>query len=126
MNKKLAASILGVALMATPAFAFALTLEDAQLQIRNLLTAIAVLKAEKEGTSAACALITSSQSVAVGEPFLLLWSSYGATDATVNAWAPSGAFTIVIDKPGIRQYKLDFFGNNGYKTTCTALISVHQ
>lgn len=124
--KKIAAALFGLTLAAVPLFASAGTLEDLELQIRSLLTTVAVLQAAESGASSACAVVASKTSVAVNEPFLLMWGSYGGTDPSANHWPPTGVFTIKLDKPVKKKYTLDFYGSDGATSSCSVVVSVHK
>mgnify|MGYP001558927708 FL=1 len=95
----------------------------------HVLGRIAALQAEKSGSAVACALVASKSSAAVGEPFSLIWNSYGAKDpadgGAVSQWARGGISTVTLDKPGNYKYKFTFNGVSGGQTECSTTISIH-
>mgnify|MGYP001566347268 FL=1 len=126
----LIATFLGVALMLAPLIASAATVADIETQLMHVLGQIAALEAQASGNSVACALVASRSSVAVGEPFALIWNSFGAKDpadgGAVSQWARGGISTVTLDKPGNYKYKFTFNGVSGGQTECSTTISIHM
>lgn len=128
MRMKRLSALLAIIAFALPLAATASTLNDIELQVMYMLGQIAALKAERSGSSVACALVASTPSAAVHEPFELIWNSFGAQDPAdggpVNQWARGGISTVILDKPGLYRYDFVFYGMSGGRTTCTATIPI--
>ncbi len=120
------AALLALVCIATPLSAFA-EVSEVDLRVMHILGQIAAITAEKSGTPVACALISTKESVRVNEPFKLIWNSFGAVDpgeSSMSQWERGGAFTIVVDTPGIKQYRFVFYAPSGEKAVCTVLVSI--
>jgi hypothetical protein len=132
MMQKLVAFAAGILLLASPALVAADTLGDLQAQLGHLLAQIATLEAQQEmadtGAPITCALVTSKNTVRVGEPFLLAWGSQGALDIgedpTQSVWPPNGVSTIKMQEQGRRKYTFKFYGHGGISTTCSVTFTV--
>lgn len=111
-----------------PFAASAASVADIEMQLMHVLGQIAALQAEKSGSTVACALVASRTSVATGEPFALIWNSFGAKDPVdgggVSQWARGGISTVMLDKPGTFKYKFTFNGVSGGTAECSTQISI--
>ena len=111
-----------------PLVASATTVGDIETEVMYMLGQIAVLKAEQDRSPVACALVASTTSVAAHAPFELIWNSFGAKDPantdTVSQWAQSGISTVILDTPGIYEYKFVFYGVSGGSATCMMRITI--
>lgn len=130
--KKVIAACYGLLLLAVPALALA---DGApfplHMSIKQLTTIVAALKAQEAalgGQPIACAVVSSKESVRVGEPFVLAWGSVGAMspgdDPAISMFEPNGASTVAIQRPGKFMYSFTFYGRGGGTTTCAATILV--
>ncbi len=97
---------------------------SAEEQIKFMLGRVAFLTAEAT-SGIGCAIATSKTVVKVGEPYELIWNSYGTTEGP-DQYAQRGIQTIVMDKAGTFRYEMTFFGEGGRKTTCTTSISIQR
>ncbi|HVU75385.1 MAG TPA: hypothetical protein VHD38_00930 [Candidatus Paceibacterota bacterium] len=124
--KKLFAVISLITLTA-PVFAAADSVRDAEEQVMFMLGRTAAIQAFASGTQVACGLVTSKAVVRVGEPYELIWNTYGAQDPSDNGpsqFAPRGILTVTMQKSGVFTYKIPFFGVNGGQATCFAKITI--
>ena len=124
--QKLIAGLIFVGLMA-PAFASAATVQDLENQVMYLLGQVAFLKSQSVGTPVECALVVSRASAKVGEPFELIWNTYGALSPSNNGtsqYAQNGVQSVTLGKSGIFEYKMTFNGQNASQTTCKASVSI--
>ena len=128
MTHRIAAAAVGITLLLAPVVASAATVADMQTQLMYVLGQIAALKAQQSGSPVACAIIASTPSVTAGEPFALIWNSFGAKDPSnddkVSQWARGGVSTLTVGKPGNYKYEFTFYGVAGGEAKCTAFISV--
>lgn len=124
--KKLFVGLVMFALV-SPAFAVADSVRDAEEQVMFMLGRTAALQAIEQGTGVACGLVTSKAVVRVGEPYELIWNTYGAQDPSENGpsqFAPRGILTVTMQRSGVFTYKIPFFGVNGGQATCFAKITI--
>lgn len=116
-----------LALIASPFSAYADVSEN-ELRVMHVLGQIAAITASRDTASVACALVSTKDTVRAGEPFTLIWNSFGAVDPSesggVSQWERGGAATIRVDTPGIKQYRFTFYAKTGEKATCTTLVSI--
>lgn len=122
--------VFSTALMFVPVAVSAASVADIETQLMYVLGQIAALQAQASGNPVACALIASRPSVAVGEPFALIWNSFGAKDPVdggeVSQWSRGGISTVMMDRPGNYKYKFTFNGVSGGQTECSTTISIHM
>lgn len=115
--------------MLAPFAASAASVADIETQLMHVLGQIAALQAQASGNPVACELVTSKSSVAVGEPFALIWNSFGAKEPsntdTASQWARGGISTVTLSRPGNYKYTFTFNGVSGGQTECSTLISIH-
>jgi hypothetical protein len=124
--KKLFAAITLIALTA-PVLAMADSVRDAEEQVMFMLGRTAAVQAMAQGTQVACGLVTSKSVVRVGEPYELIWNTYGAqdpSDSGPSQFAPRGILTVTMRQSGTFTYKIPFFGVNGGQATCFAKITI--
>ena len=124
--KKISSFFVGLLVLASPAFTLAATNTDLNTLYARLLAQIAALTADQP---VSCGILTSTQHVRAGEPFTFMWYSTGMHQQVKgpngNAWAPSGAITMQLPKPGTWTYTLEFYGPGG-AAPCSANIVVSQ
>jgi len=108
-------------LLAFPLSISADTLVPLGPTVEQLLAREAFLKAQNGGTSVACIVRTNVATTKVRQPFQLWWGSYGGNGV---GWAPSGSYTIVVDKAGTYRYELTFYTQSGSSATCQTSVSV--
>ena len=121
MKRILASLTLCVALLPSAAAALPWSAEE---QIKFMLGRVAFLTAEA-ANGIGCAIATNKTVVKVGEPYELIWNSYGTTEGP-DQYAPRGIQTMVMDTAGTFRYKMTFLGESGRTTTCTASISIQR
>ena len=128
MMRRVIATLCGFIALVVPALASADALSDLMDQTRFTLSRIAASRVDYELSRPSCVVMTSAQTVHVGEKYLLVWGSSGMLDTEFakNIWTPNGAFIIAIDTPGIRTYTLEFYGAGGAKTSCTTRVIVKK
>lgn len=128
MKHHIIAFAVGAVSVLTPLAASAVSVADIETQLMHVLGQIAALQAEKSGKTVACALVASRSSVAAGEPFALIWNSFGAKDPAdggeLSQWARGGISTLRLDKPGNYKYAFTFNGVSGGQTECSTAISI--
>jgi hypothetical protein len=128
MKQKIVSASFAFALLSTPMFVSASAVDDIQSRIMHTLGAIAALQAQASSAPVTCALVASKSTVAAGEPFALIWNTFGAAepanDSIMSQWARGGISTIRIDNPGTYRYELTFNGATGGEATCTTSITV--
>ena len=124
--RRFAIAVLGLGLLAAPLVASADALTNLMDQTRFALSRIAASRVAYDLSKPSCVVMTSASTVHVGEKYLFAWGSSGTfdTEFAKNTWPPNGAFLVAIDTPGIRTYKMEFYGAGGAKTTCTARVIV--
>ncbi len=114
---------MGAVFTLAPFAASAVSVADIETQLMHVLGQIAALQAEKSGSTVACALVASRPSVAAGEPFALIWNSFGAKDpaegGAESQWERGGVSTVMLDKPGNYKYTFTFNGVSGGQTECS-------
>src|SRR3989338_515702 len=129
MKHRAVAFATGAVFTLMPFAASAVSVADMETQLMHILGQIAALQAEKSGSAVACALVASKSSVAVGEPFSLIWNSFGAKDPAdggeLSQWARGGISTLRLDKPGNNKYTFTFNGVSGGRTDGSTTVSIH-
>lgn len=118
--------VIAVLIMSMPLAAHAGD-ERTSNELLHLLAQIAFLKAEQSGSAIGCALVAGKQAVALGETFVLAWSSYGANDVGQgqgSEWARNGITTLKLEKPGTYRYEFVFYNAVREKATCRAEVRV--
>jgi len=119
---------MGVAFTLMPFAASAASVADIETRLMQVLGQIAALQAQASGNAVACALVASRSSVAAGEPFALIWNSFGAKDPAdggeASEWSRGGISTVTLDKPGNYKYTFTFNGVLGGQTECSTTISI--
>jgi hypothetical protein len=122
------AAFVGVGLALVPFAVSAASVADIETQVMQVLGQVAALEAQASGNSVACVVVTSAPSVSVGQPFAIIWNTFGAKDPSnadaVSQFARGGISTVTLDKPGTYKYDFVFYGASGGQAKCTALISV--
>jgi len=125
MKRLVASAVVTVLLL--PAALSALSIEEAREQILFTLGRLAFLEAEAAGERLACALIASKAEVAIGEPFDLMWSTYGALSPESDGesrWTQNGIATVALPTSGRFEYGMTFQGQGGEERTCTVRVTV--
>ena len=119
---------MGAVFTLTPFAASAASVTDIETQLMHVLGQIAALKAQQSGRVVVCELIATKASATVGEPFTLIWNSFGAKDpaegGVVSQWARGGISTVTLNKPGNYKYTFTFNGVLGGQTECSTTISI--
>jgi hypothetical protein len=122
--KKTFAALTLAALIAPVA---ALAESDTNEQAMFMLGRMAAVYAIERGLPISCGVTTSKAVVRVGEPYQLIWNSYGANDlgeGGQSQLAPRGIQTMLMQQSGTFLYKMPFYGKNGAQATCTTKITI--
>src|SRR3989344_461441 len=110
MKHQTVAFAMGAVFTLTPFAPSAASVADIETQLMHVLGQIAALKAQQSGRVVVCDLIATKASATVGEPFTLIWNSFGAKDpaegGVVSQWARGGISSVTLNKPG--NYKNTF------------------
>ncbi len=114
--------VLGILFLASPAIVAADSIVPIGPTPEQLLARSAAISAASTGVNGACLVQTRKIAVRVNEPFSLWWGSYGAEVG--SGWNPTGAYSIVVGKPGAYEYKFTFLGALGSSSTCRTTVSV--
>ena len=124
-----AAFVVGLSLLVAPATS-SIPFEPT---VTQLATRVAALQAEinsmQTGQALACAMLTSTSSVSVGQQAILAWGSVGAVEQTTdteNIRPTNGAQTLLFSQPGTWTYNFMFYSASGATTTCSAKITAHK
>jgi len=129
--KKFLVLVLGSALFAAPALAFADSGIPSGPTPLQLLTRVAALEAQQasmqSGQTLVCAALFSTSTAQVGQQVALAWGSVGSveqTKDTLNMWPLGGGSLMSFATTGTWSYPFTFYNATGGSTTCTAKINV--